>query len=141
MKQKSTLRILMADDDETDRELFTEAINSICPDCHIDQVKNGLEALGYLKQTRALPDLIFLDLNMPVMGGREALSEIKQSDKLKVIPVFILSTSSSQSDVFESYASGANLFLVKPSSYDRLVQMLRNLIDLFDTNLVTAAAY
>ena len=141
MKQKSTLRILMADDDETDRELFEEAIKTTCADCQIEQVKNGMEALNYLKETRVVPDLIFLDLNMPVMDGREALVEIKSSEKLKVIPVFILSTSSAQSDVFSSYASGANLFLVKPSTFDGLVQMLRNLVELLEMNLVTADIY
>jgi CheY-like chemotaxis protein len=140
MKQKY-LRILMADDDETDRELFIEAIKETNADCLVDQVKNGLEALDYLRQARLQPDLIFLDLNMPVMGGREALIELKASEKLRVIPVFVLSTSSAKSDVMESYAAGANLFLVKPASFDGLTHMLRNIFELFDMNLSTAGEW
>jgi len=135
MKNKNTVKILLADDDVIDRELFIDAIKATEMNFSVDEVKNGQEVLDYLNSCKQFPDFIFLDLNMPVVDGREALVQIKTSDKFKVIPVFVLSTSSSQHDVFESYHAGANLFLVKPPSYDALVTTLKNLLQLYKGSL------
>jgi CheY-like chemotaxis protein len=139
MKNKNTVRILLADDDVIDRELFIEAMKATGINFMVEEVKNGQEVLDHLKSCKHFPDLIFLDLNMPVVDGREALVQIKTSDKYKVIPVFVLSTSSSQHDVFESYHAGANLFLVKPPSYDALVEILKNVLQLYQGSLATVA--
>jgi CheY-like chemotaxis protein len=131
MKNKSTLKIVLADDDVIDREFFIDALKATEANCAVEEIKNGKELLDYLSVCKRVPDLIFLDLNMPIMDGRETLIQIKASEKFKVIPVFVLSTSSSQHDIFESYLAGANLFLVKPSTYEGLVATLKNVIQLF----------
>ncbi|HYC85685.1 MAG TPA: response regulator [Chryseosolibacter sp.] len=138
MKNRHTLKILLADDDAIDRELFADAMKSTEVSFVIDEVKNGQEVLDYLKACKQFPDFIFLDLNMPIVDGREALTKIKSSEKFRVIPVFVLSTSSSQHDIFESYYAGANLFLVKPPSYDALVSTLKCLLELYEGSLATA---
>lgn len=137
MRSKSTIKILLADDDSLDRELFKDAMKETDFPFELDEVVNGKELLAHLKNCQQYPDLIFLDLNMPIMDGRETLAILKKSEKLKVIPVFVLSTSSSQQDICESYLNGANLFLVKPSNYDSLVQTLRNIVQLMETSLYT----
>jgi CheY-like chemotaxis protein len=137
MKNKSTVKILLADDDVIDRELFIDAMKATEISYVVDEVKNGQEVLDYLKACRQYPDFIFLDLNMPIVDGREALTKIKNSEKYRVIPVFVLSTSSSQHDVFESYHAGANLFLVKPPSYESLITTLKNILQLYQSSLAT----
>jgi CheY-like chemotaxis protein len=136
MKIRSTLNIVIADDDASDRELITDAIMEASPHCNIYEVENGQELLEFLDGCKKYPDLIFLDLNMPIMSGKETLSYIKNTERLKVIPVFVLSTSSAQPDIFQCYQEGANLFLVKPSSYEVLVTMMRNIVSLFEINLM-----
>lgn len=141
MKNKSTLKILLADDDVMDRELFIDAIQETETNCKIDEATNGKEVLEYLDRCKQFPDFIFLDLNMPIMDGRETLIQIKQSERLKVIPVFILTTSCSPNDVFDSYQAGANLFLVKQPSFDSLVSTLGNITALYHGGMATVEVY
>ena len=79
-----------------------------------------------------MPQLIILDLNMPVKDGRATLREIKTNEQWKSIPVCIMSTSSAHFDVSNAYSNGANLFLVKPLGFRELVDMLSSLLTLFD---------
>jgi CheY-like chemotaxis protein len=74
-----------------------------------------------------LPDLILLDLNMPRKDGREALREIKAHPKLRHIPVVVLTTSSSDGDVYHSYDIGANSYITKPVTFESLVDVLNTL--------------
>jgi two-component system, chemotaxis family, response regulator Rcp1 len=138
MKIRSTLNIVIADDDASDRELIIDAIMDASPHCNTYEMGNGQELIEFLDGCKKYPDLIFLDLNMPIKSGKETLAYLKKTERLKVIPVFVLSTSSAQGDIFDCYHQGANLFLVKPSSYEVLVTMMRNIISLFEINLVKA---
>jgi CheY-like chemotaxis protein len=128
--EKDPLHILLVDDDATDRELFADALESTGKKCTISEASNGEEALRFLASSRP-PDLILLDLNMPVKDGRATLKELKQHEAYRSIPVFILSTSSASFDVVNAYENGANLFLVKPLDYKGLVEMLSSLLTLF----------
>ena len=119
------------DDDAVDRELFMEAIVLASKEYLVTEASNGEEALEYLNNNDQLPDIIILDLNMPVMDGRETLKEIKSHTLFKNIPVCIMSTSSAQFDVVNSYDAGANLFLVKPLDFKELIEMLSSLLTLF----------
>ncbi|MEO7175367.1 MAG: response regulator [Saprospiraceae bacterium] len=112
----STRKILMiVDDDKDDRGFFCSAIRKNNPSYEIVEAENGADALKQLRKAKQLPDFIFLDLNMPKMGGRECLKELKNDEKLKNIPVIIYSTSEYKVDIKVSKELGADYFLTKLS--------------------------
>jgi CheY-like chemotaxis protein len=129
-KSNKTISILLADDDAVDRELFSEALKSTRVKYKLSEVSGGEEVLTHLNSNPDKPDLIILDLNMPVKDGRETLKELKANKNFKCIPVVILSTSNSHFDVLFSYDNGASLFLSKPHSFHDLVEMLDMLLSL-----------
>lgn len=124
---EESMHILIVDDDETDRELFSEAAGTTIPEVLITEAENGEKALDVLRGLEKLPDLIILDLNMPVMDGRETLKLLKNDPELKAIPVCILTTSNAGMDIRKAYGGGANLFQVKPLQFTKLQEMLKNL--------------
>lgn len=121
------LRVLLADDDPDDRDLFLEAVSA--PDITAETVVNGVALLEHLNacDDGNLPHCIFLDLNMPSMGGKEALQEIRGNSRLQSLPVIIYSTSFNRRDVDETFALGANRYLVKPTSYVQMQQAIQTL--------------
>jgi CheY-like chemotaxis protein len=124
------IKILIVDDEKSERELFSHALSETGVRCTVQQSVNGRAALDLLGSAGiSLPDIVFLDLNMPVMDGRETLEMIKT--RWKALPVFIFSTASSPEEVTACYSAGANLFLVKPSDFSELVHMLRSFLELF----------
>ena len=131
------LTILLADDDPVDRELLIEGMNETGARFKVEEVENGEQLLNLLIAGKLLPDLIILDLNMPVKDGRETLKELKTSEKFRHIPVFILSTSNARFDVELACNTGANLFLVKPHGYKEIVEMLRSLFTLLNKYAAT----
>jgi len=130
IKSEKTIEILLADDDAIDRELFSEALKSTRVKHKLIEVDAGDEVIAHLTNIVQKPDLIILDLNMPVKDGRETLRELKANSNFKYIPVIILSTSNSHFDVRYSYDHGASLFLTKPHSFHDLVEMLDVLLTL-----------
>ncbi len=130
---QKTLRILVAEDDEDYFLLTKEALEQIGLAKHIYWVKDGEELTDFLLQqgpysvpsSAPRPDVILLDLNMPKKDGREALKEMKANPDLGSIPVVVLTTSREEKDVVQSYQGGANSFIRKPLSYNRLVEILR----------------
>jgi two-component system, chemotaxis family, response regulator Rcp1 len=130
------MELLLVDDDATDRELFADAIGLAGRGHTVEEAQNGEVALEYLHRADRLPDLIILDLNMPVKDGRETLMELKAHPRLRSIPVCIMSTSSASFDIESAYNTGANLFLVKPLDFKKLIEMLTSLLTLFG-NYVT----
>ena len=124
MKKEKTLEILLADDDAVDRELFSEALKSTQVKYNLREVTGGLEVIEYLNSAPVKPDMVILDLNMPLKDGRETLKEIKGNKNFKGIPVIILSTSSSRFDINFSYENGASLFMAKPHSFHELIEMV-----------------
>jgi DNA-binding response OmpR family regulator len=110
--------------------LFSEALKSTRVKYKLNEVSGGEEVFAHLNNSPDRPDLIILDLNMPVKDGRETLKELKANKTFKYIPVVILSTSNSHFDVTFSYDNGASLFLTKPHSFHDLVEMLDMLLSL-----------
>lgn len=113
------LHILMIDDSEHDTILIGEALNGSGIVQSLGAVINGEEALKYLRKEppyldKTLPDLILLDINMPVMDGHETLVQIKSDDRLKHIPVIMLTTSSAYNDIKKAYQQYSNSYIVKP---------------------------
>lgn len=121
----TTLRILLADDDECDRLLFGEVFQEMKGLHSIQMVHNGLELMEYLtaKET-VLPHFIFLDLNMPYKNGLDCLKEIRVDEKFKEIYIAVYSTSAAEKDIEETFYNGANHYIKKPNTFAMLKQLL-----------------
>jgi CheY-like chemotaxis protein len=132
-RHKIPITILICDDDEDDRLLTQQALESAHISNSIRFVEDGEQLLDYLYQrgayagetgTAPRPGLILLDLNMPKMGGREALKVIKEDKSLSDIPVVVLSTSRLDEDIARSYQFGVNSFITKPVTFSGLVDAM-----------------
>lgn len=134
-KQGKPITILMADDDADDRRLTKDALEESRLANDLRFVENGEELLDYLRHEGKYknetnlprPGLILLDLNMPRMDGRTALKEIKADPELRQIPVSVLTTSKADEDIFRSYDLGVNSYIVKPVTFEALVDILQTL--------------
>lgn len=115
---------LLVDDDDDDQEIFNLALEDANPGMNCVTAKDGIEALTLLKVNFFTPDYIFLDLNMPLMDGKECLREIRKLKHLTHVPVIIFSTSSAQRDVTETKELGATSFITKPPLVSILAQKL-----------------
>lgn len=125
-KLRSVSYILVADDDLDDQELIKDAL----VDSHFDEgkiqfVDDGMQLIESLDKCTILPSIILLDLNMPRKGGKEALAELKKSERYRHIPVIIFTTSDSEIDIKQCYSLGSNAFMTKPSSYYDLVETMK----------------
>jgi CheY-like chemotaxis protein len=120
--------ILLIDDDIDDQEIFLAALKSVSTEVGFNSYQNAAEALTKLATKEVTPDIIFLDLNMPVMNGGEFLFAIKKHDSLKDIPVVVLSTSSHPETIRQTMALGAQQFITKPDRFSDLVQILNSFI-------------
>lgn len=127
--------ILLADDDTDDTEMFCEALEEIDGDIICHCAENGNEAWKILNQITEKPQLIFLDLNMPVMNGWDCLKLIKSDNYYKDIPVIMISTSSHKNDIETASKLGSICYLVKPNSFGDLKQLLREITSNLDRNL------
>ena len=113
--------VMIVDDDEDDIDFFCEALAEIDASVQYLTASNGVDALNKLRSDEnVLPHVIFLDLNMPLMDGKQLLKELKSDYTLKDIPAIIYSTSSMPTDIEETKALGATHFLTKPSSFKKL---------------------
>lgn len=115
---------LLIDDDEDDKEIFCIALNEVDPGITCQTAMDGIEALNMLRDPSFVPDYIFLDLNMPLMSGKECLVEIKKRPHLRDIPVIIFSTSASQKDIQDTRDLGAASFITKPPLISALTERL-----------------
>lgn len=120
--------ILLIDDDDDDQEIFLTAIEEVDCEVKCTALSDATEALQKLVSKDLTPDLIFLDLNMPVMNGQQFLTEIKKTEGLKTIPVIIISTSTHTPTIKLTKDLGASEFITKPSKFDELVNILTPLL-------------
>ena len=135
------IRILMVEDNPADVRLTVEALKDGKMENPLDVVKDGVEALAYLRQQgeyagKPLPDLILLDLNLPRMDGREVLAAIKADERLRLIPVVVLTTSKAEQDILRSYHLHANCFITKPVDFEKFAEVVK-VIDSFWLSVVT----
>ena len=134
----TTLNILLADDSVDEHFLFRHTIKGIDADVNIQTALNGVELLRLLNNPDTiLPDLLFLDLNMPLKNGKESLAEIKRSEKLAHLNIVIYSTSDEKRDIDETFALGANLYVRKPQDYLELEQTLAKVISTYREKGIT----
>ncbi len=127
------IRIVIADDDADDRILIGDAFEEARLKNPVDFVEDGIELLQYLRHEGdythltddCMPGLILLDLNMPRMDGRSALEEIRKDEKLRRIPVVVLTTSKSEEDILKTYNLGVNSFITKPVTFENLCEVIQ----------------
>ncbi|MEO6733137.1 MAG: response regulator [Ferruginibacter sp.] len=125
--------ILIAEDDADDRYLMKTALAETGITEEVQYVENGVEVINFLDSIKEengetnFPKFILLDLNMPKMDGREVLKKIKSNEAYRKIPVIIFSTTKNQIEVKRCYDLGANTYVVKPISYDTLVETIRDI--------------
>jgi CheY-like chemotaxis protein len=119
--QQHTKTILLAEDDSDDRMFFEDVLKEVVMNTNLLVADDGVELMTVLDESvPPPPDIIFLDLNMPKKNGFECLKEIRQTDKLKGIPVIIFSTSDNADAINATYSLGANFYMRKPRSFDML---------------------
>jgi len=124
--------IFLVEDNKADVRLIQEALKNTSAPHQIVTVRNGMDAMAYLRQegeyADALrPDLILLDLNLPRKDGREVLAEIKADPKLKRIPVIVLTTSNNEDDISQSYDLHVNCYLTKSRNLSQLFKIVKRI--------------
>ena len=123
------IHISLADDDEDDRLLFTDAFKELKINTKVNTFNDGVELMDYLNSPNAvLPNVLFLDLNMPKKNGIECLHEIKKDNRLSDIAIAIFSTSSSEDHIEETFVQGANIYIKKPSDFTTLKKVLAEVV-------------
>lgn len=122
----SPKHILIADDDADDVEMIQTLLNEVCPQLRVTVALDGVSLINVLTAV-SCPDAILLDLNMPRKSGKECLKELKSTEQFKNIPIVILSTSSSKSDMEYCLTNGATFYIVKPNSYDAMKSIAEKL--------------
>ena len=133
-ENRGSLELLLVEDSPGDVRLMQEAFRAANMAVHMDVATGGVEAMAFLRREKTYvaaprPDLILLDLNMPGMDGREVLAQIKMDDRLRTIPIVILTTSESEDDIAKSYQLHANCYLCKPVqlvAFENLVQSVND---------------
>lgn len=128
MSVERAYQVYLIDDDEDEYLLFQQAIDELNIKVEIRYISNCVEMLQLLDQGE-IPDLIFLDLNMPVISGRDCIKKIRE--KLKdTLPIIIYSTSKYQPDVDGTHQAGANLYVIKPNSFEALLETLKGVFSI-----------
>jgi len=129
--QKDFILITLADDDEDDRMFFTDAFDELKINTVVNTVNDGVALMNFLNDSESiLPNIIFLDLNMPLKSGIECLKEIKAEPRFKDIVIAIYSTSSSEEDIENTFVLGANIYIKKPSNFGKLKEVLSEVVTL-----------
>ena len=136
MKKESDLpiEVLYVEDNPSDARLVKEAMSKSKIEYKLIVVEDGIEAMDYLKNKDKYsevkrPDIILLDLNLPLMDGREVLKEIKLDSALKHIPVIVFTTSDSEQDVMKCYSLHANCYITKPFHLNQFMSTIHHIED------------
>lgn len=127
-----TIEILLVEDNPGDARLTLEAFKEGRVLNNLTVLKDGVEAIAYLRReapyaAAKTPDLILLDLNLPRKSGREVLMEIKADERLRTIPVLILTTSADERDVMGAYNDHANCYITKPVDLDQFLRAIQSI--------------
>jgi CheY-like chemotaxis protein len=127
------ISIAIVDDDADDREIIKDAFAASGKTAECILLENGDALIDFLTSSPStdLPSLVMLDLNMPGKDGREALKEIKTNNQLQTIPIIVFTTSSSLKDKQVVYELGANCFITKPDTFNKLVDLTQSITKLW----------
>jgi chemotaxis family two-component system response regulator Rcp1 len=131
------VQILLVEDNPGDARLVAELFKEGHSSHRIRHVSDGVEALAYLRDNAEpaarLPDLILLDLNLPRKDGRELLAELKADERLRRIPVVVLTTSQAEDDIARAYGLNANCYITKPMDLDQFARVVKSIEDFWLT--------
>lgn len=129
--QTDYIHIILADDDEDDILFFTDAFDELKINTKVNTFKDGEELMDYLNDDQScMPNVLFLDLNMPKKTGIECLKEIKASHKMSEIAIAIYSTSASEEDIEKTFVLGANIYIKKPGDFKKLKKLLSEVVSI-----------
>ena len=133
MQSRNLIEVLVIEDNPGDASLVQEVLGDAKVLTHVHHVEDGAEALEFLRQegeyaAAPTPQLIFLDLSLPGMDGRDLLGEIKSDSALRTIPVVVMTSSDTDQDVLKCHENHANCFVVKPQETENLAQTVRNVV-------------
>ncbi|MFK7810905.1 MAG: response regulator [Maribacter sp.] len=133
------MNILFIEDDNIETMKLQRTVSKLETKHNITEAKNGEEALNILKSDADLPDVIFLDLNMPKMSGIEFLTILKADDIMRYLPTIILTTSENRSDLLECYKIGIAGYILKPLKYEDYETKIRKVFDYWEVNELVKA--
>ncbi|MFN8437836.1 MAG: response regulator [Cytophagales bacterium] len=123
------IKVILADDDEDDRLFFEDAFNELKMNTKVQMYHDGVQLMDYINsEVSRLPHILFLDLNMPRKNGIECLKEIRSNSDFKNITIAIYSTSSSEADIENTFALGANIYIKKPDNFNELKKVLTEVL-------------
>nr|WP_315248528.1 response regulator [uncultured Flavobacterium sp.] len=122
--------ILLIDDDDDDREIFIEAVNSLGKGILCEDEKNPTQALVKLQKSEVLPDVIFLDYNMPDMNGLDFITQIRKEERFRGIPIILYSTYSKEAAEQLSLTTGTDYFISKPYNFEDLKSILKAVLQI-----------
>jgi CheY-like chemotaxis protein len=132
IKQAGPAKVLfLVDDDPDDKEIFQEALKAIDKQIVCYTASDGKDAINKLREALLLPDVLFLDLNMPVMNGKDCLKHLKSDKELRHIPVIIYSTAAAEKEKQTCLELGAANFISKPPQFNSLVATLSDTLKEF----------
>jgi CheY-like chemotaxis protein len=130
MSSKKPIRLLLVDDDKDDQEIFSIALDDLGEEIDCRYANDGIQALEMLgKPGTELPEIIFIDMNMPRMNGLQCLAEIKKNPVLGKIQAYMYSTSADEKSIETARNYGALDFIIKPASISELSEILRELFE------------
>lgn len=129
-----TLCILLIEDDKIEKMKVTRTLETLGLHHKVREANNGEEALEILNGSESLPDIILLDLNMPKLNGLEFLQILKNDDKIKFLPVIVVTTSANYKDVKRCYEIGIAGYITKPLKYEKYVEKLKIVLDYWSVN-------
>ncbi|MBC7748084.1 MAG: response regulator [Methylotenera sp.] len=125
------IHILIADDDDEDIQLFNEALDELKMDSKLTSFTDGKVLMDYLENLEnKLPNILFLDLNMPCKTGHECLREIRSNSRFIDVSIAIYSTSSSDKDIEDSFVQGANIYIKKPNDFSKLKKVIKDVVNM-----------
>ena len=138
---EKTIHILLVDDNLNEHFFFKHALVQIARPVKFEALEGGLELIAHFKEeSNPLPDILFLDINMPLKNGKECLSMLRADERFDSVPIVMYSTSDAQRDIDETYALGADLYVRKPNGIEALRAMISSVIFIYDKNELKRSA-
>lgn len=131
IQNKTYVEILLVDDDQDDRNIFSDALSELKIQSNLTMLEDGRDLISYLEDPkRKLPDILFLDLNMPYKSGVECLIDIRKIEKFRNLSIAIYSTSTSEKDMEDTFINGANIYIKKPNDFAKLKKVLSDVVSI-----------
>jgi|SRR5690606_4246237 len=131
IQNKNYVEILLVDDDQDDRNIFSDALSELKIETNLTMLEDGRDLVSFLENPKTkLPDILFLDLNMPYKSGVECLKDIRKIEKFRNLSIAIYSTSTSEKDMEDTFVNGANIYIKKPNDFAKLKKVLNDVVSI-----------